>query len=128
MRRFVVALLLACAAAPASATDVIVDGAKRHQTIEGFGTCLIAWVGSFRDLYRTEAFQKIYAEGLGCSMLRVNMWGPTFERTTEDWTQIRYEDFDLGANGGRPQVFVDFGRALRKTDPEAKIIGTVWSP
>ena len=61
-------------------------------------------------------------------MLRVNMWGPTFERPTEDWTQIRHEDFDLNANGGRPQIFVDFGRGLRKIHPEAKIIGTVWSP
>jgi O-glycosyl hydrolase len=39
-------------AATASATDVVVDGATRYQTIEGFGTCLIAWSGRFRQLYR----------------------------------------------------------------------------
>jgi O-glycosyl hydrolase len=114
--------------APAGATDVVVDNAQRYQTIEGFGTCLIAWVERFRDLYRTEAFQKIYVEGVGCNMLRVNMWGPTFETPTEDWTQIRYQDFDMHANGGRPQIFVDFGQGIRKLDPEIKIIGTVWSP
>ena len=43
---------------PALARDVTVDGAQRHQTIGGFGTCLIAWNGRFRDLYRTETFRK----------------------------------------------------------------------
>ena len=112
----------------ASAVEVTVDGAKRYQTIEGFGTCLIAWVDSFRKLYRTEEFQKIYVEGVGCNMLRVNMWGPTYERPTEDWTRIRCEDFDIGANGGRPQIFIDFGQGIRQIDPDIKIIGTVWSP
>ncbi len=116
------------ALAAASVVEVTVDGAKQYQTIEGFGTCLVAWVGRFRDLYRTEEFQKIYVEGVGCNMLRVNMWGPTFEKPTEDWTQIRHEDFDLSADGGRPQIFVDFGRSIRKLNPDAKIIGTVWSP
>jgi O-glycosyl hydrolase len=34
----------------------------------------------------------------------------------------------MRADGGRPQVFVDFGRGLRKINPDVKIIGTVWSP
>jgi O-glycosyl hydrolase len=103
-------VLAACAAV----TDVTVDGAKRYQTIEGFGTCLIAWTERFRRLYGTEEFQKIYVAGVGCSMLRVNMWGPTFEKPTEDWTKIRAEDFDMNADGGRPQIFVDFGRGIHK--------------
>jgi glucuronoarabinoxylan endo-1,4-beta-xylanase len=56
------------------------------------------------------------------------MWGPTFERPTQDWAQIRYEDFDTGVSGGRPQIFIDFGQGIRKLDPGVKIIGTVWSP
>ena len=115
-------------AARGALTDVTVDGAKRYQTMEGFGTCLIAWMDRFRSLYRTEEFQKIYVRGVGCNMLRVNLWGPTFEKPTEDWTQIRCEDFDMNADGGRPQIFVDFGRGIRKLDPDIKIIGTVWSP
>lgn len=115
-------------AGTAFATDVIVDGARQYQMIEGFGTCLIAWSGRFRKLYRTEEFQKIYVEGVGFNMLRVNMWGPTFEKPTEDFSQIRCEDFDMQANGGRPQIFVDFGRGILKLNPEVKIIGTVWSP
>jgi O-glycosyl hydrolase len=115
-------------AASAAAVDVTVDGAQRYQTIEGFGTCLIAWVERFRNLYRTEEFQKIYVEGLGCNILRVNMWGPTFEKPTEDYRQIRCEDFNMNSDGGRPRIFVDFGKGIRKIDPAVKIIGTVWSP
>lgn len=128
----VTALLLVssifAAVRPARAVDVTVDGSRRYQTIEGFGTCLIAWTESFRKLYRTEEFQQFYVKTVGCSMLRVNMWGPTFEKPTEDWALIRYEDFDLGASGGRPQIFIDFGQGIRKLDPSVKIIGTVWSP
>lgn len=115
-------------AACAFAMDVTVDSAQRYQTVEGFGTCLIAWVDRFRTLYRTEDFQKIYVAGVGCNMLRVNMWGPTYERPTEDWTRIRCEDFDMAADGGRPQIFVDFGQGILKIDPGIKVIGTVWSP
>jgi O-glycosyl hydrolase len=112
----------------AFSVEITIDGAKRYQNIEGFGTCLIAWSERFRKLYRTEKFQRIYVEGLGCNMLRVNMWGPTFEKQTEDWRQIRHEDFDMGANGGRPRIFVDFGRAILRINPQVRIIGTVWSP
>jgi O-glycosyl hydrolase len=129
---WVIALLLVsnilATGAYASALDVMVDGARRYQTIEGFGTCLIAWSNRFRELYRTEDFQRIYVEGVGCNILRVNMWGPSLEKPTEDWTQIRCEDFDMEANGGRPQIFIDFGRGILKIDPDIKIIGTVWSP
>ncbi len=110
------------------AVDVTVDGAVRYQRIEGFGTCLIAWMERFRKLYRTEEFQRIYVEGVGCNILRVNMWGPTFEKPTEDWRQIRYEDFNMEASNGRAKIFVDFGQGILRINPEIKIIGTVWSP
>jgi glucuronoarabinoxylan endo-1,4-beta-xylanase len=135
MRPWPVSLIFGLAApgvlapgAAARATQVTVDGAERHQTVEGFGTCLVAWEGRFRDLYRTEAFQKAYAEGVGLTMLRVNLWGPAFEKPTDDWAKIRHEDFDRKVNGGRPQVFLDFGKGLRKVNPDVRLIGTVWSP
>lgn len=43
-----------------SAVEVTIDGAVRYRRIEGFGTCLIAWVGRFRDLYRTEEYVKLH--------------------------------------------------------------------
>lgn len=104
-------------------TDVTVDGARRHQRIEGFGTCLIAWVGRFRDLYRTEAFQKTYVEEVGCTMLRVNMWGPTHRKPTEDWREIRHEDLDFGANGARPGFgAVQVGAFLHEARGELSIV------
>ncbi len=129
---FAISLLLICdflfPATCVSAEAVVIDGAKQYQTIEGFGTCLIAWSGQFRQLYRTEEFQDIYVDGVGCNILRVNMWGPTFEKPTEDYKQISCEDFDMESSSGRPQIFVDFGRGIRKLNPDIKVIGTVWSP
>ncbi len=110
------------------AIDIIVNGGKRFQTIEGFGTCLNAWTPRFTDLYRTEAFKKIYVQQVGCNMLRVNMWGPVYEKPTEDWTEICYEDFDFSSRNDRAQVFIDFGKSIIKLNPDIKIIGTVWSP
>ena len=110
------------------AVDIAIDGAKRFQTIEGFGTCLNAWTRRFTDLYRTEAFQKIYVQQVGCNMLRVTMWGPVFEKLTEDWTKISYKDFNFTGRNDRAQIFIDFGKCILKLNPEIKIIGTVWSP
>jgi len=111
-----------------SAVEIVVDGAKRFQTIEGFGTCLNAWTRRFTELYRTKEFQEIYVQQVGCTMLRVNMWGPVFEKPIEDWTKISYEDFDFTGRNDRTQIFIDFGQAILKLNPEVKIIGTVWSP
>jgi len=124
------ALLLSVAAAPAltRAADVTVDGSKQYQTMEGFGTCLVAWVGDMRELYRDPEFQEIYVNEIGANMLRVNMWGPVHDKPVEDPEDLRYQNFDTMANGGRAQIFVEFGQAMRKLDPDAKIIGTVWSP
>lgn len=126
--RAVAALLCLAAALPAGAEQITVQPATTFQTIEGFGTCLIAWNGEFRRLYRTEAFQRIYAEQVGCNMLRINLWGPVMPAKVEDWRKIRWQDFDLSVNGGRAQIFLDFGAGLRKLRPDARFIGTVWSP
>jgi glucuronoarabinoxylan endo-1,4-beta-xylanase len=121
----VATLLASVSAAPA--VDVVVDGRSRFQTIEGFGTCLVAWVEKMRALYRTEAFPRTYAEDVGCNILRVNIWGPVSKTPVEDWRDIRYQDFDVPKEQ-RAQIFVDFGQAIRKINPKVKIIGTVWSP
>lgn len=124
-----VALSAALLAPVARAQDIVVDASKQHQTIEGFGTCLVAWVADMRKLYMTEEFQKTYVETVGCNMLRVNMWGPVGDaKPQEDWRDISYKDFDMTANGGRGQIFIDFGRKIRALNPKVRIIGTVWSP
>ncbi len=124
------ALVVFLAAAPmrASAAEITVDTAKQYQTIEGFGTCLIAWVDRYRELCRTEEFQRVYVNDLGFDMLRVNLWGPVCPNAVEDWREIRWQDFDMSVDGGRGQVFLDFGNGICKLNPDVKIIGTVWSP
>mgnify|MGYP006281889055 FL=1 len=115
------------------AEDITVDASRQYQTIEGFGTCLVAWVGEMRELYRTEEFQRIYTEKVGCNMLRVNMWGPVgdvdaSDEWKEDWRNISWKDFNIDANGGRGKIFIEFARGIKKINPDVRIIGTVWSP
>ncbi len=116
------------AALGAETAEISVDLSKEHQRIEGFGTCLVSWVSRFQELYRTPQFQRMYVDELSCNMLRVNLWGPVSPEPVEDWRNIRWQDFDMSVNGGRAQVFVDFGKGIRELNPDVKIIGTVWSP
>jgi O-glycosyl hydrolase len=113
---------------PAGAGEIRVDLNQRHQTIEGFGTCLISWVPEWERRYNTPAFQKIYAEELGCSMMRINLWGPVCPKAVEDWKQIRYQDFVLDGEGHRAMVFVNAGKGFARVNPQMRFIGTVWSP
>jgi len=74
------------------AADVMVDGAQRYQTIEGFGTCLIAWSGRFRELYRTEEFQKIYVEGVTGSYVKMIKDNPGALAALDVFASHGYED------------------------------------
>jgi O-glycosyl hydrolase len=75
-RRHLVALLLALTASlPASiarAQSVVVDSTKRHQTIDGFGTCL---AGSEA---KQSWWQSLYFDDLQASMVRIDIT-PTFK-------------------------------------------------
>jgi len=122
------ALLALPASAPGQADNVAVDFSKTHQTIEGFGSCLVSWVRDMQQVYRTEKFQRIYADQIGCSMLRINLWGPVCPKPVEDPDKIDYRDFDMSVNNGRAQIFIDFGQGIRKVNPDMRFIGTVWSP
>jgi glucuronoarabinoxylan endo-1,4-beta-xylanase len=118
--------ILLPAAAMAGEVVVTVDASKRHQVIEGFGTCLVAWEPRFREMYRTEAFQRTYAQDLGMTMLRANLRGRVMPERVENWRDIRWQDFQFDE---RAAIFVEFGRALRENHhPDLKIIASVWSP
>jgi glucuronoarabinoxylan endo-1,4-beta-xylanase len=119
------ALAAAQSATPAAIT---IDASKRHQTIDGFGTCLISWVPKFERLYNTPKFQQIYADELGCSMMRINLWGPVMPKPVEDWRQIRYQDFVLTGEGRRTRLFIDAGKGFKRVNPQMRFIGTAWSP
>lgn len=111
---------------------------KQYQTIEGFGTSLInfgRYWKEFPELYRTPEFQDFYVNEMGMNMLRCNLWGGVLMNPVESWQDINYQDFDLTVsqvkqpnNRRDMQVFIDFAKAMIELDPDAKIIGTVWTP
>ena len=123
-----VALALAAPSVMGEPVEITVDAEQRFQTIEGWGTCLIAWRPEWRERYRTAEFEKLYVEEMGANILRVNLWGGVHDKAVESPGEIKHADFDFSVDGGRPQVFVDVGKALLARDPEMKLIGTVWSP
>ena len=51
MLKGLVAAGLMAVSSVAMALDVQVDGSAKHQTIEGFGTCLISWVPRMAEYY-----------------------------------------------------------------------------
>jgi glucuronoarabinoxylan endo-1,4-beta-xylanase len=123
------AVLICMLTTPAQAqTTIEVKPSETHQTIEGWGTCLIAWQEGWRERYRTPEFQRLYVEEMGCNMLRINLWGPVHTTPVANPEDITWKDFDFDVNGGRPQIFVDFAKGMQKLDPDVKLIGTVWSP
>jgi glucuronoarabinoxylan endo-1,4-beta-xylanase len=101
---------------------------ERHQTIDGFGTCLISWVPAMERLYATPEFQDAYITQMGASIMRINLWGPSMPTPVEDWRQIRYQDFTLEGPGHRVRMFIDAAKNFQKVNPEMRFIGTVWSP
>ena len=127
-RSLVIALsLLTCLLLPAQ-TSITVDLTKKHQTIEGFGTCLISWQPEMERLYATPAFQAAYIEQLGVSMVRINLWGPSLPEPVSDWHDIRYQNFKTDGDAHRVMMFIDAARQFQRVDPRIRLIGTVWSP
>ena len=106
---------------------ITVDPAVRHQTIMGWGTCLFGYLPALEKLYRTDAFADFYARDLGCNMLRINLYpaGQPPRRTADE---IRYQDYSFDGEGHRLRVYLDFAKKLRERNPEAVLVGTVWSP
>ena len=112
----------------ATAADVVVDAGVRHQTIDGFGTCLISWVPRMDRYYRTPEASRMYAGELGFNILRCNLWGDGTIGPTEDAEKISHKDPAFAAEDPRTPVFVAFAKAIKQINPDARIIGTVWSP
>jgi O-glycosyl hydrolase len=131
MMRLLVAIVVGLAAASPAAAEPVrieVDPDERFQTIDGWGTCLVAWVPAMRDYYRTDAFTRLYVDEMGANMLRINLWGGVHDTPVDTPEEIRHEDFDFSVSGGRPQIFIDVGKKLLGREPEMKFIGSVWSP
>jgi O-glycosyl hydrolase len=110
------------------AADITVDTARTHQTIEGFGTCLVSWNPEMTRFYETPGAADMYAKELRFNMLRCNLWGDGTIGPVEDPQRISFKDPAFAANDPRTPVFINFAKAIRKINPDVKVIGTVWSP
>ena len=115
-----------CRADEATA-KITVDPAKRYQTIDGWGTCLISWLPEMTALYEEDAFADYYVKELGANALRINLW-PTVCPPAREPGDIDHNNFDFSGEGQRLRVFLDFAKKLRARDPDALLMGTVWSP
>src|SRR5689334_3267831 len=118
--------LVFCGAARAA--GVAVDASKRHQTIDGFGTCLVSWVPRMDQFYHTPEAQRMFASDLGFNILRCNLWGDGTIPLTQDPDKISHKDPAFAAKDPRTPVFVAFAKAIKQINPDVKVIGTVWSP
>ena len=122
-------LALAATAVSAAPPTVVVqvEPQQRHQTIEGFGCSINAWTAPHYRLYYDDAFTDFAANELGMSVFRLQMWGGVSPQEIPDWREISHEKFRWTGEGLRGKMNVDWARRLVAANPEARIIGTVWS-
>lgn len=116
-------LLIAGARADVSVT---VDDTIRHQTIDGFGTCLAWWL---EKPYSDPKFRELYYRDLGCSILRMEFHPNALERevTLSDDIDANIRLFNFKAPGVK--VFGEFAQAGMKLKlDEFKLIGSLWTP
>ncbi|MFO7956190.1 MAG: glycoside hydrolase family 30 beta sandwich domain-containing protein [Candidatus Brocadiia bacterium] len=106
---------------------VTVDCARRHQTVHGFGTCLISWKADVKALYAKDEFRERYIHDLGASMVRLPLIPEVLPDEVEDPADITYEEFDFGHQNMEP--LLEFAAAVHADNPDRnKVIGSVWSP
>jgi O-glycosyl hydrolase len=120
--------ILAATLARGWSADIVVDAGKRFQTIDGFGTCLISWEPAMARYYERPDVVRTYAQDLRFNILRCNLWGDGTIGPVEDWTKISYKDPAFAAADTRTPVFLQFAKAIKRINPNVKVIGTVWSP
>jgi glucuronoarabinoxylan endo-1,4-beta-xylanase len=110
------------------AAEITVDASLQHQTMEGFGTCLISWMANMDRYYKTPEAARTYAEDLRFNFLRCNLWGEGTIPLTQDPAKISHKDAAFAARDARTPVFISFAKAIQQINPKVKVIGTVWSP
>jgi O-glycosyl hydrolase len=126
--RLVLVSLALSVAGVAAASEVVVDASKKHQVIDGFGTCLISWDDRMAKWYEQPEAARIFADELRFNILRCNLWGDGTIGPVDDPAKISFRDPAFAKNDPRTPVFLKFAKAVRRYNPRLKVIGTVWSP
>ncbi len=155
----VTVLLSACVLlSPVHALDITVDCTSPHQTIHGFGTCIMDWRTNpnVQDLYDDPVFQHNYIDTMGMSVVRVVVapeiiftggepmdydsisyleapWDFERGRVLYDWSRDsagnpHYEFGRVDSGYSRAEQVVHWARDINAIDSTVKFIGTPWSP
>jgi len=133
------------APAPKEVTAAVeVNAAQKFQTIDGFGTATYCYNKTDHEIYAKPEFQKLVVEDLGLSMIRFEIV-PAHFKVVEKPEQISRNDFlfdgkvegvPVNEKTGKPLYgptkgvipCLEFIAALRKLNPEIKVVPSVWSP
>jgi O-glycosyl hydrolase len=112
-------------AVPVETISVKVSTTKTHQPIEGFGTCLLTWNPQIQAFYKTKEFEKAYIDDFGFTVLRCELAPQSLPDPVNKPEDIKASKLQMD---NITSTFIDFAKRLKKKSPDAKIIGTVWSP
>lgn len=106
-----------------------IDPTVKHQTIEGFGTCIVTWLPDKVARYQEDDFPEFYLKTLGASVLRIDLWSGSVVKKQARWQDISHRDFSFEGAGARGQVFVDVASRLHAASGgKLRVIASVWSP
>jgi O-glycosyl hydrolase len=115
-------------AQPTAAT-LTINLAEKHQTMEGFGSCIVTWLPDYVASYQRPDFPDFYLNQLGASVLRIDLWGDSDRKERTRWEDISYQDFTFEGEGARGKVFVDVAKRLAQaSEGRLRVIASVWSP
>lgn len=118
-----------CNRVTASAAALTIHPTETHQTMEGFGTCLVSWKPAVTVYYDRPEFPDFYLKQLGASVLRIDLWTDSAPKPQERWQDITWKDFSFEGKGARGKFFADLAQRLyTASDGKLKVIATVWSP
>ena len=128
-RTLIFSLLAAACALSAQAASVTIDGGRRHQVIEGFGTCVASQSPGPKNTYLNEAFENAYMRDLGVSILRLEInpdLGPKSLPPDADYKTV-FGSLDFKAGDNQGQGLLAQALIARKLD-RLLIYGTPWTP
>lgn len=104
---------------------VKINTSSTFQTIDGFGTCLITWDKDIEKFYQSNEFEKAYIQDFGFNILRCELAPQSLPEPVSSPDKIKLSSLQTDKI---TSIFTDFGKRLKRKNPEALIIGTVWSP
>ena len=127
------------AATPASdpaALRVEIDASTTYQSWEGAGASLQAWDADARAQYRSEAWQRLFLDDLGMTVLRIDLMPtPLYPHGRHDLTAFRFGP-ELEANvarfdydrSPRAAIFGEVASDLVARGAELRVLASVWTP